>query len=94
MKELHVLYPKDPVLGKCPDCGEIGVLNRSRSRNFFERIIKKITPYKLFRCKGCGWRGYIFTYRLKKASFTTLAIYLAIAAITFFVIRFVIARFM
>lgn len=44
----------------CPHCGKFGTLHRSRSRNFKERMIKFFLPYKIYRCKECGWRGYIY----------------------------------
>lgn len=94
MKELHILYPKDPVLGKCNECGELGSMNRSRSRNSFERVIKKATPFKIYKCNKCGWRGYRSTIRFTKNSLTTLLIYLGMAAVTVLLIRFVISKFL
>ncbi|CUS77634.1 hypothetical protein JGI7_01422 [Candidatus Kryptonium thompsonii] len=42
----------------CPHCGKIGTLHRSRSRNFYERAVKFLLPYKIYRCSDCGWRGF------------------------------------
>ena len=39
----------------CPHCGE--QTYRSRSRNFRESLIKRITPFRQYRCHKCGWRG-------------------------------------
>jgi hypothetical protein len=39
----------------CPECGERA--HRSHSRNFQETVIKKVSPYKAYRCSRCGWRG-------------------------------------
>jgi len=39
----------------CPMCGEN--IHRSHSRGYRERLIKKITEYKTYRCSKCGWRG-------------------------------------
>lgn len=47
-------------LESCPHCGKFGTLHRSRSRNFKERMIKLFLPYKIYRCKECGWRGLIY----------------------------------
>ena len=44
----------------CPHCGRVGTLHRSRSRNFREKLIKFLLPYKTYRCKECGWRGFIW----------------------------------
>ncbi len=47
-------------LESCPHCGRLGTLHRSRSRNFKERMIKFFLPYKIYRCKECGWRGLVY----------------------------------
>ncbi len=41
----------------CPNCG--ASLQRSRSRNFRETAIKKVTSYKTYRCHDCDWRGMV-----------------------------------
>lgn len=48
------------LLESCPHCGRVGTLHRSRSRNFKERMIKFFLPYKIYRCRECGWRGFIY----------------------------------
>jgi uncharacterized protein with PIN domain len=41
----------------CPECGDH--LHRSRSRSFSEKLIKVFSPFKLYRCHECGWRGWL-----------------------------------
>jgi uncharacterized protein with PIN domain len=41
----------------CDKCG--GVLYRSRSRSFVEKLIKLTTRYRTYRCHECNWRGWI-----------------------------------
>jgi DNA-directed RNA polymerase subunit RPC12/RpoP len=41
----------------CPQCGSRA--HRSHSRNFRETAVKSITPYKVYRCGDCGWRGML-----------------------------------
>jgi hypothetical protein len=42
----------------CPACGA-GHARRSRARTIPERLKKGITAHRLFRCDGCGWRGWL-----------------------------------
>jgi DNA-directed RNA polymerase subunit RPC12/RpoP len=42
---------------ECPDCG--GRIHRSHTRGVNEKIIRFITPYKAYRCRECGWRGWL-----------------------------------
>lgn len=53
-------------LDVCPHCGKIGTLHRSRSRSFYERAVKFLLPYKIYRCSNCGWRGFRYTGWVEK----------------------------
>jgi predicted RNA-binding Zn-ribbon protein involved in translation (DUF1610 family) len=92
--DYKIIVVKDPVFGKCPDCGAIGTLHRSRARNTKERLIKALTPFKIYRCKKCGWRGYRSTVTLTMGSLKALLFYLILGAITAWIVRFVITRFL
>lgn len=41
----------------CPVCGEH--VYRSHSRGFKEKLFKAITSYRAYRCRDCGWRGWL-----------------------------------
>lgn len=41
----------------CPRCG--GIVHRSRSRNWSERLLKALRWERLYRCDGCEWRGWL-----------------------------------
>jgi hypothetical protein len=41
----------------CPTCQGSDV-HRSHARSFAERMRKSMTHERLFRCHGCGWRGW------------------------------------
>ena len=41
----------------CPECQ--GPIHRSHARSPIERVIRAITRHGLYRCSGCGWRGWI-----------------------------------
>ncbi len=43
----------------CPTCGSQH-LHRSHSRKMVERMRKRLTEKRLFRCEECGWRGWNF----------------------------------
>lgn len=59
-----------------------------------EQIIKKITFFKIYRCKECGWRGFLPTYTFTKDSFKALLLYGFVILITAYIIRFIILRFL
>ena len=42
----------------CPSC-RVGMANRSKARNTYERFWRERTYKRLFRCGKCGWRGWM-----------------------------------
>ncbi len=88
--DYKIIVSKNPVFDKCPSCGEIGTLHRSRARNTKERLIKALTPFKIYRCKKCGWRGYRSTITLTLGSLKAIILYLFLAALTAYIVIFAI----
>lgn len=43
----------------CPQCG--GHTHRSHTRGVNEKLVKALTSYKTYRCRECGWRGWLRT---------------------------------
>jgi len=41
----------------CPLCG--GLIHRSHTRGFREKLVKALTSHKTYRCHECGWRGWL-----------------------------------
>jgi predicted RNA-binding Zn-ribbon protein involved in translation (DUF1610 family) len=41
----------------CPNCAE-GSIIRSRARTRAERVRKRVTSRRLYKCDTCGWRGW------------------------------------
>lgn len=41
----------------CPACG--WRIHHSHTRGFKEKLIRAITAYKMYRCRECGWRGWL-----------------------------------
>ncbi len=42
----------------CPQCSA-GALHHSRPRSWIERFRRRLTGRVPFRCRGCGWRGWL-----------------------------------
>ncbi|MFA7287860.1 MAG: hypothetical protein WC055_03170 [Melioribacteraceae bacterium] len=93
MKNLKIFIHSNPQFGRCPSCNEIGTLHRSRARSMKEQIIKKITFFKLFRCRECGWRGFRSTFSFTTQSVKSIILYLAMILTTAFIIRLVLTKF-
>lgn len=93
MKKETVIIKKNPIFQRCPSCKESNILHRSRVRNMREGFIKTFTFYKLYRCKKCGWRGYMSTLTLTSRSIKTLILYLVLAIVTAFVVLQILKRF-
>ena len=47
----------------CPSCGKTDRVHRSHSRGFLEQTVKTLTPYQLYRCHDCNWRGWLLPTR-------------------------------
>ena len=41
----------------CPECGS--QVRRSHARGMGERLVKALTTYRAYRCRDCGWRGWL-----------------------------------
>ena len=52
------LEPADALSQPCPECKH-GRAHRSHARTVVERVKRQFTPQSLFRCDGCGWRGWL-----------------------------------
>lgn len=91
MTKVKALIKNNPLLGSCPSCKSQGSLRRSHARNTSEKIINHLTIYKTYRCKKCGWRGYLKTLTFTTSTIGAVLLYLAIlvgsALITYMIIR-------
>lgn len=77
-----ILYRRDPSMSVCPECGS-PKLTKSRARSFKENLAKHFTYYRTYRCKSCGWRGYIGAYKFTKKSFQAILLYVVVITVTF-----------
>jgi predicted RNA-binding Zn-ribbon protein involved in translation (DUF1610 family) len=92
MKSYAVIYKKNPALEKCPSCFSLGTIYRSHSRNWQEKIVKKVTFLKMYRCKKCGWRGYRSTAFITGKSIQAFIVYLGLAIIVALIVRFILGK--
>lgn len=88
-----ILFYRNPQFSKCPSCKSIGTLHRSRARNTWEQIVRKITFIKIYRCKECGWRGYRSTLIFTKKSLKTLLLYVFLMLITAYLAQYFIIKY-
>jgi hypothetical protein len=93
MARAKVLFHRNPQFAKCPRCGEFGTLHRSRAKNMQEQIIRRLTFFKTYRCKECGWRGFRSTLVLTKKSIKSLLIYIVLIALTAYLAQYTILNF-
>lgn len=94
MKTPRVFIYRNPQFSRCPSCKGIGVLHHSRPKNMGEQIIKKMTFYRLYRCRECGWRGFLSTIILTNESLKAALMYLGLVIATVFLVRMVLLRFL
>jgi predicted RNA-binding Zn-ribbon protein involved in translation (DUF1610 family) len=91
MKKVRALIKKDPLFEKCPSCKSPGTLRKSHSRNFVEKVVNHLTIYNTYRCKKCGWRGYLKTLSITTSTLTAILVYIGIiigsAFITYQIIK-------
>jgi predicted RNA-binding Zn-ribbon protein involved in translation (DUF1610 family) len=73
--QLKIFYNSFPETSKCPSCGKIGTIRRSRSRSVFESAIKLMKIFGIYKCKECGWRGILRKYMLNRYSYMTILFY-------------------
>jgi hypothetical protein len=89
----RVLIKKSPVYSACPSCRSFNTIRRSSSRNGWEHFVDHVTFYRMFRCKKCGWRGYMSTLTITSKSIKTVLLYLFLGLASAFVVREILKRF-
>jgi len=85
--QLRIFFKTFPETSKCPSCGKIGTIRRSRTKNFFETSVKLSRVANLYKCRECGWRGMLKKYTVNKYSFITLIFYIVLVVSVAYVIR-------
>jgi predicted RNA-binding Zn-ribbon protein involved in translation (DUF1610 family) len=78
---LKLIIKKNITLSRCPNCNDVATLRRSRSRSFFERIMKKL-KFKYYSCQKCGWRGSRFAFKLAKNYKVLIIFYIILSFVT------------
>ncbi|GBD87781.1 hypothetical protein BMS3Abin03_01715 [bacterium BMS3Abin03] len=88
-----LVFRKNPLYEKCPSCNAVGLLRKSRARSTKEKIIKILTPYGMYRCKKCGWRGYRTKFILTKQSVKNSIVYIFLIAAVAYIVLQILKRF-
>jgi len=78
MYKSNIILKRNPIYELCPSCKQKNSLHRSKAKNIKEDIIKKITFYRIYRCKECGWRGYKSTFGFSASSAKYILFYIAL----------------
>lgn len=90
--KLKVIYNRNPLYEKCPECKKPGTLHRSRPRKFSEKLAKYLSLYRVYRCNSCGWRGYRFLFTFTWNSVKAIAFYGIVVLITIYIVRYFISK--
>lgn len=78
LRRARAYYNINPAMQNCPSCKSPGSLMRSHSRSTLEKIFNKLTFYKIYRCKKCGWRGRKRTIAITSKSLLIMALYIVL----------------
>jgi hypothetical protein len=74
--QLKIFFKTFPETSRCPSCSAIGKLRRSRSRGILEEVIKFTNIFGVYKCRECGWRGYLRKYTINRYSFIAISFYM------------------
>jgi predicted RNA-binding Zn-ribbon protein involved in translation (DUF1610 family) len=80
----------NPVFQHCPNCGAGNTLHKSRRRNLKEKLINSLKLYKIYRCRQCGWRGYLSTFNFSALSVKAVLLYAGIIILIYILVTAVI----
>lgn len=88
-----ILFLRDAGFTQCPSCKNVSSLHRSRARSLKEKFIKATKLYNIYRCKICGWRGYLVTIIITTQTIKLFFMYFAIALVSGLIIREILKRY-
>jgi len=92
MQTEKFLLKKDHTFAKCPNCGVVGRLRRSKPKTPVERS-GKMGIWAYYRCRECDWRGKKFSISMRRISYKTIILYLFLMLATAAIVRLVIQKF-
>lgn len=87
-KQKRMLLNIDPTYSACPKCGKVNVLRRSRSRTFFEKLLRYTSIFKMYRCRSCGWRGSKSVVIITVQTIKNLLLYIIAALVSAYVVHY------
>ncbi len=92
MQTEKFLLKKDHIFEKCPNCGVVGRLRRSKPKTSVERS-GKLGIWAYYRCRECDWRGKKLSISMRRISYKTIILYLFLMLATAAIVRLVIQKF-
>ena len=92
MQTEKFLLKKDHTFAKCPNCGVVGRLRRSKPKTSVERS-GKMGIWAYYRCHECDWRGKKLSISMRRISYKTIILYLLLMLATAAIVRLVIQKF-
>ena len=93
MRDWKIIIYRNPAFSKCPDCKESTSLHKSRPRDMTEQIAKRLTFFRTYRCKNCGWRGYKSTLTFSKDSLKAILLYTGIIIAVAIIVKYILTKF-
>ncbi len=90
--QLRIFYKTYPETASCPSCSKIGRIRRSRSRNLVEMLLKGSRMVGIYKCRECGWRGYLKRYTFNYYSLITASFYLLLIVSVAYIITKVLKK--
>jgi len=91
-QKLRIIYTRNPLFEKCPECRNSGTLHRSRPRKITEKMARYFSLFRVYRCNSCGWRGYRFLLTVTWGSLRALAFYSGLIIVTIYLVKFFISK--
>lgn len=92
MQTEKILLKTDHTFAKCPNCGAVGKLRRSKTKNSVERSWK-LGFWGYYRCRECDWRGKKLSISMRRITYKTIILYLFLMLATAVIVRLVIQKF-
>ena len=90
--QLKIFFKAFPETSKCPSCGKVGCIRRSRTKNILETTVKYTGVANFYKCRECGWRGVMKKYLVNSYSFITILFYGVLIFLVAYVITTVLKR--
>jgi predicted RNA-binding Zn-ribbon protein involved in translation (DUF1610 family) len=86
------IFNKNPLFQECPGCGDSNMLRKSHPRGWNEALIDSLTFYKVYRCRKCGWRGYLSTFNASAITVKAIIFYVLMVVLAAYAVILVLSK--